>query len=86
MLSERKFGFRKGKSCVTSLLSYYDRVAETIQERDGWVDSTYLHSMKVFDTVPHYGLMWNLNTKEVSRWTYCSGSRTFKRKGKWEHY
>ncbi len=41
MLTDSQFGFRKGKSCVTNLLSYYDRVAETMQERDGWVDSIY---------------------------------------------
>ncbi len=44
--SERQYGFRKGKSCVTNLLSYYDRVAETMQERDGWVDSIYLKISK----------------------------------------
>ena len=27
MLTDRQFGFRKGKSCVTNLLSFYDRVA-----------------------------------------------------------
>ena len=45
MLSERQYGFRKG----TNLLSYYDRVAETMQERDGWVDSIYLDFKKAFD-------------------------------------
>ncbi len=48
ILSERQYGFRKGKSCVTNLLSYYDRVAETMQERDGWVDSIYLRFQKRF--------------------------------------
>ncbi len=33
-MSHEQFGFRKGKSCVTNLLSYYDRVAETMQEED----------------------------------------------------
>ncbi len=32
ILTDGQFGFRKGKSCVTNLLSYYDRVAETMQE------------------------------------------------------
>ena len=60
MLSERQYGFRKGKSCVTNLLSYYDRVAETMQERDGWVDSIYLDLKKAFDRVPHKRLIWKL--------------------------
>ncbi len=34
MLTDGKFGFRKGKSCITNLLSYFDRVAEAMQERD----------------------------------------------------
>ncbi len=51
---------RVGKSCVTNLLSYYDRVAETIQERDGWVDSIYLDFKKAFDRVPHERLIWTL--------------------------
>ena len=60
MLSESQYGFRKGKSCVTNLLSYYDRVAETMQERDGWVDSIYLDFKKAFDRVPHERLIWKL--------------------------
>ncbi len=35
VLTDRQSSFRKGKSCVTNLLSYYDKVAETMQERDG---------------------------------------------------
>ena len=60
ILSERQYGFRKGKSCVTNLLCYYDRVAETMQERDGWVDSIYLDFKKAFDRVPHKRLIWKL--------------------------
>ncbi len=30
-------------------ISYYDRVAETMQERDGWIDSIYLDFKKAFD-------------------------------------
>ncbi len=35
MLTYGQFGLRKGKSCVTNLLRYYDRVGETMQEKDG---------------------------------------------------
>ncbi len=52
MLTDGKFGFRKGKSCVTNVLSYHDRVAETMQERVGWVDSIYLDFKKAFDRIP----------------------------------
>ncbi len=60
MLTDGQFGFRKGKSCVTNLLSYYDRVSETMQERDGWVDSIYLDFKKAFHRVPHERLVWKL--------------------------
>ncbi len=63
MLTDSQFDFRKGKSCVTNLLSYYDRVAETKQERDGWVDSIYLDFKKAFDRVPHERLIWKLEYK-----------------------
>ena len=63
MLTDRQFGFRKGKSCVTNLLSFYDRVAEDMQERDGWVGSIYLDFKKAFDTVSHERLIWKIEHK-----------------------
>ena len=42
VLTNSQFGFRKGRSCSTNLLSFYLRVIDVIQERDGWVDSVYL--------------------------------------------
>ena len=42
MISGKQFGFRKGRSCVSNLLSYYTRITEKVQERDGWTDSIYL--------------------------------------------
>ena len=60
MLTGKQFGFRQGRSCVSNLLCYYDRVTEIIQERDGWVDSIYLDFSKAFDKVPHKRLIWKL--------------------------
>ena len=60
MLTGKQFGFRQGKSCVSNLLCFYDRVTDTIQERDGWVDSIYLDFSKAFDKVPHKRLIWKL--------------------------
>ena len=53
VISNRQFGFRQGKSCVTNLLSFYTWVIEGIENRDGWVDAVYLDNKKAFDTVPH---------------------------------
>ena len=60
ILTGKQFGFRQGRSCVSNLLCFYDRVTDTIQERDGWVDSIYLDFSKAFDKVPHKRLIWKL--------------------------
>ena len=46
IIKDTQFGFRKGRSCVTNLLSFYSRVVDTIQERDGWMDCIYLDLKK----------------------------------------
>ena len=60
MITEKQFGFRKGRSCVTNLLSFYSRVIDGVQERDGWIDAIYLDLKKAFDKVPHKSLLWKL--------------------------
>ena len=62
VISERQFGFRQGRSCLTNLVCFYSRVTDAVQERDGWVDTVYLDLKKAFDTVPHRRLMWKLET------------------------
>ena len=49
-----------GRSCVTNLLSFYSRVMDITQERDGWEDCIYLDFKKAFDKVLHKRLLWNL--------------------------
>ena len=41
IITESQFGFRKERSCITNLLSFYSRVIDALQERDGWVDTVY---------------------------------------------
>lgn len=60
IIVDSQFGFRKGRSCVTNLLSFYSRVVDEVQERDGWVDCIYLDLKKAFDKVPHERLLWKL--------------------------
>ena len=64
LISEEQFGFRKGRSCMTSLISLYSRVIDEVQERDGWVDCIYLDLKKAFDKVPHQRLLWKLEHVE----------------------
>ena len=59
ILTERQFGFR-GRSCSTNLISFYSRVIDIMDERDGWVDCIYLDLKKAFNKVPHKTLMWKL--------------------------
>ena len=60
VLTNCQFGFRKGRSCFTNLLSFYSRVIDVIQEGDGWVDGVYLDLKKAFDKVPHRRLIWKI--------------------------
>ncbi len=53
IITEKQFGFRKGRSSVTNLLSFYMRVIDGVQERDGWVDVVYLNLKKASDKAPH---------------------------------
>ena len=55
-----QFGFRRGKSCITNLLSFYSRVIDVTQEREGWIDCINLHLKKAFDKVLHKRLLWKL--------------------------
>ena len=60
ILNDKQFGFRKARSCVTNLISFYSRVIDITQEREGWVDCIYLDLKKAFDKVPHKRLLWKL--------------------------
>lgn len=42
MVTEKQLRCKKGMSCMTILFSYFDRVADALQERDGWVDTVFL--------------------------------------------
>ena len=45
-------GFMKGRSCLTNLISFYDKVTRLVDEGKA-VDVVYLDFSKVFDTFSH---------------------------------
>ncbi len=56
MINDSQHGFMPGKSCLTNLLSFYNKVFETI-DRDDNYDVVYLDFSKAFDKVPHQRLL-----------------------------
>ena len=49
-------GFMNGRSCLTNLISFYDKVTHLVDEGKA-VSVVYVDCSKAFDTVPHNTLM-----------------------------
>jgi len=59
LILDSQHGFRKGRSCLTNLLSFLDKVTEYVDS--GYdVDVVFLDFAKAFDKVPHVRLIQKL--------------------------
>ena len=56
LLRTSQHGFRKGRSCLTNLLTFLDRVTDGL-DRGESVDVIFLDFAKAFDKVPHERLL-----------------------------
>ena len=64
--SDRQFGFLKGRSTVTQLLSMLDDWTELL-ESGGKIDVIYTDLEKAFDKVPYRRLISKLHSYHVNK-------------------
>jgi len=65
LIGNSQHGFRKGRSCLTNLLSFLDKVTSHIDSGNS-IDVVFLDFAKAFDKVPHHRLILKLRSQGVS--------------------
>lgn len=63
-------GFRKGRSFLTNLISFFDQVTHLVKERKA-VDVDYVHVREVFDTFSHRIILEKLAHHGLDRCSLC---------------
>ena len=69
-IKRSQHGFMKGRSCLTNLISFYDKMTRLLDEGKA-VDVVYLDFGKTFDTVPHRILTEKLAAHGLDERTVC---------------
>ena len=92
LLNITQHGFRKGRSCLTNLLTFLEKVTEGL-DREENVDVIFLDFAKAFDKVPHERLLRKVRGMgidgELLRWIEVWLKDRFQRvgvKGSWSEW
>ena len=64
LVRDSQHGFRRGRSCTSNLLEFFDRVTEDVNEKNN-VDVIFLDFAKAFDKVPHMRLLAKLRAHGI---------------------
>ena len=56
LIRDSQHGFRKGRSCLTNLICFLDKVTSCLDAK-GYIDIVFLDLAKAFDKVPHKRLI-----------------------------
>ncbi|KAK4818428.1 hypothetical protein QYF61_012962 [Mycteria americana] len=70
VIKPSQHGFRKGRSCLTNLISFYNNVTHLVDEGKA-VDVVYLEFSKAFDTISHSILLEKLAAHGLDGCTLC---------------
>jgi len=66
LISNRQYGFVKGRSTALQLLQILDKWIDCL-ENGGQIDAVYTDSEKAFDKVPHNRLILKLSSYGISK-------------------
>ena len=74
ILTDLQHGFRSGRSCETQLVTTFQDLAQMHNKKGSQIDIAVLGFSKVFDTVPHDGLLSKLKhygmDEKIWLWIY----------------